>query len=276
MNDENTLKALREALAARFGEEVAIPPGLEGLQQLLQIASQATHRAWDERAVDADLVRLLAACALSAPTKSYLQQADIVDIRDSSVRSAVESLVPSMPWMKTAPALLLLCGNGRRFRRIFERRDQAFTNEHLDGFFNPTVDAALVMMNFMRAASAIGMVCCPISVLRDRAEELATILEMPEHVFPVAGLCIGWPLQARSISPRLPLEATLHQDRFDPSRTDALIDTFDARYVAVQSSRRPAGSPAAQTWSDEKAKQYASPQRDDWGRFVRRQKFDLR
>jgi nitroreductase/FMN reductase [NAD(P)H] len=229
-----------------------------------------------ERAVDADLVRLLAACALSAPTKSYLQQADIVDIRDSAVRLAVESLVPSMPWMKTAPALLIFCGNGRRFRRIFERRGQAFTNEHLDGFFNPTVDAALVMMNFIRAASAVGMVCCPISVLRDQAEELATLLAMPEHVFPLAGLCIGWPLQARSISPRLPLEATLHQDRFEERRTDALIDSFDSRYLAVQSSRRPAGSPAAQTWSDEKAKQYESPQRDDWGRFVRRQKFDLR
>jgi nitroreductase/FMN reductase [NAD(P)H] len=74
----------------------------------------------------------------------------------------------------------------------------------------------------------------------------------------------------------LPLEATLHQDRFDEVRADALTDTFDSRYLAVQSSRRPAGSPAPQTWSDEKAKQYASPQRDDWGRFVRRQKFDLR
>ena len=120
------------------------------------------------------------------------------------------------------------------------------------------------------------MVCCPISVLRDRAEELATILEMPEHVFPLAGLCIGWPLQARSISPRLPLEATLHQDRFDEGHTDALIDSFDSRYVEVQSSRRAAGSTPAQTWSEGRTKQYASSQRDNWGRFVRRQKFDLR
>jgi nitroreductase/FMN reductase [NAD(P)H] len=275
MNNEHTTRALKQALAERFGEEVSIPPGLEGLEQLLAIASQSTHRAWAERSVDADLVRLLAACALSAPTKSYLQQADIVDLRDSTVRSAVESLVPSMPWMKTAPALLVFCGNGRRFRRIFERRDQAFTNEHLDGFFNPTVDATLVLMNFIRAASAIGMVCCPISVLRDRAEAVATILEMPDHVFPVAGLCIGWPLQERSISPRLPLAATLHQNRFDEGQTDALIDRFDSRYMAVQTSRRPAGSPIAQTWSDERAKQYASSQRADWGRFVRRQKFDL-
>lgn len=276
MNNENTLSALKQALAERFGEEVAIPAGLEGLDQLLTMASQATHRAWAERAVDADLVRLLAACALSAPSKSDLQQADIVDIRDSTVRSAVESLVPSMPWMKTAPALLVFCGNGRRFRRMFERQGKSFTNEHLDGFFNPTVDAALVMMNFIRAASAIGMVCCPISVLRDRAEELATILEMPEHVFPLAGLCIGWPLQARLISPRLPLEATLHQDRFDEGHTDALIDSFDSRYVEVQSSRRAAGSTPAQTWSEGRTKQYASSQRDNWGRFVRRQKFDLR
>ena len=275
MNNDQTTHALKQALAERFGEEVAIPPGLEGLDQLLAIASQATHRAWAQRPVDADLVKLLAACALSAPTKSYLQQADIVDIRDPAARAALESLVPAMPWMTSAPALLVFCGNGRRFRRIFERRNQAFANEHLDGFFNPTVDAALVMMNFIRAASAVGLVCCPISVLRDRAAELASLLAMPDHVFPLAGLCIGWPLQARSISPRLPLAATLHRDRFDERRTDALIDDFDSRYVAVQAGRRPPGSSAPQTWSDERTKQYASSQRQDWGEFIRRQKFDL-
>jgi nitroreductase/FMN reductase [NAD(P)H] len=152
-------------------------------------------------------------------------------------------------------------------------------NEHLDGFFNPAVDAALVMMNFMRAASAAGLVCCPISVLRDQAARLSDILRMPEHVFPVAGLCVGWPVQARTAIPRLPLRATLHVDRFgetpDEAALDAAIDDFDRRYVASR-SRLPGASPAAPpaSWSDEKAKQYASTQRAGWGDFVRGKGFD--
>jgi nitroreductase/FMN reductase [NAD(P)H] len=280
MDDADTAGALHRALLERFGETVEVPEGLDGLDELLRMATHATHRAWTDRAVEPGLVRLLAACALGAPSKSYLQQADIVDVREPGLRAEVEALVPSMPWIADAPALLVVCGNGRRFRRLFERRGQPFTNEHLDGFFNPAVDAALVLMNLIRAAEAAGLACCPISVLRDRAARLAELLRMPAHVFPIAGLCIGWPVGHRDVNARLPLSATLHVDRFDEDRDgrrdDAAIDAFDARYVAAQASRRPPGAAPATAWSDERARQYATAQREDWGDFVRAQGFDTR
>jgi nitroreductase/FMN reductase [NAD(P)H] len=276
MND--TATALRHALADRFGESIPVPDGLAGLDELLRIATHATHREWAETSVSADLVRLLAACALAAPSKSYLQQADVVDVRDPAQRDAVCALVPSMPWMRAAPALLVFCGNGRRFRRIFARRGEAFVNEHLDAFFNAAVDASLVLMNFVRAAEAAGLVCCPISVLRDRAAELATILAMPDHVFPVAGLCLGYPARARAINPRLSLRATFHTDRFDDGDApddDAQLDEFDRRYVAARSRLAPSSAKPPQPWTDEKATQYAAAQRADWGAFVRSRRFGL-
>ncbi|RPH39193.1 MAG: NADPH-dependent oxidoreductase [Burkholderiales bacterium] len=280
MDDADTPAALHRALLERFGETVDVPEDLDGLDELLRMATHATHRAWTDRAVEPGLVRLLAACALGAPSKSYLQQADIVDVREPGLRAEVEALVPSMPWIADAPALLVVCGNGRRFRRLFERRGLPFTNEHLDGFFNPAVDAALVLMNLIRAAEAAGLACCPISVMRDRAARLAALLHMPAHVFPIAGLCLGWPVGRRDVNPRLSLSATLHVDRFDEdrdgSRDDAAIDAFDARYVAAQSSRRAPGTGPARTWSDERAAQYAKAQREDWGDFVRAQGFDTR
>lgn len=286
--------ALTEALFARFGEHLAVPPDLEGLPELLQIATWSTHRSWSDRPVGPELIRLLAACALSAPSKSYLQQADIVDVRDPAQRERVQALVPSMPWMSQAPALLVFCGNGRRFRRLFERAGQPFTNEHLDGLFNPAIDGALVMMNFMRAAAAVGMVCCPISVLRDEAQALADILQMPPHVFPIAGLCVGFPVQAQSVNPRLGLQASFHTDRYErdaqgsatavgdhaaDAAIDAAVDAYDQRYVSVRASRLPPEVAAAKppmSWSQEKLRQYAQAQRDDWGDFLRAQGFDTR
>lgn len=286
--------ALAEALFARFGERLAVPPALEGLPELLQIATWSTHRSWSQQPVSAELIRLLAACALSAPSKSFLQQADIVEVRDAAQRERIQALVPSMPWMSQAPALLVFCGNGRRFRRLFERAGQPFTNEHLDGLFNPAIDGALVMMNFMRAAAAVGMVCCPISVLRDQARALAEILQMPQHVFPIAGLCLGFPAQAQSVNPRLGLQATVQIDRYPQTShglqsvvgdaaadatMDAAVDAYDQRYVAVRSARLPADAANAKppmSWSQEKLKQYAQAQRQDWGEFLRTQGFDTR
>jgi nitroreductase len=267
---------LAKALSDRFGDAFTIPENTPNLERLLGIASYASHRSWSSQPLDPDVLRMLAACALSAPSKSYLQQADIIEVRDPVRRKAVEQLVPSMPWMSSAPVLLVFCGNGRRFRHLFASRGEAFTNEHLDGFFNPVVDASLVMMNFIQASAAAGLVCCPISVLRDQAVALSEILEIPDHVVPIAGLCIGYPSQTRSINPRLSLAATLHVDRFDDADKDEWIEDFDQRYVAARGALLKdikASPPVA--WSEEKIKQYAQPQRQDWGQFVRSKKFEL-
>ena len=271
MSGKAETAAIEAALRERFGEQVTVPPGLPGTDELLRIATHATHRQWARTPVPPELSRLLAACALSAPSKSDLQQADIVEVRDPARKQALAELVPQLPWFASAPLVLVFCGNGRRFRRLFARAGQPFRNEHLDGFFNPTVDAALVLMNYMRAACAVGLVHCPISVLRDRAREVARILALPDHVFPVAGLCAGYPVSERMPVPRLPLAATLHVDRFDDCGVDALIDAYDERRLAAEARF---GRPAATTWSQAKLRQYAEALRSDWGAFVREQGFD--
>lgn len=268
--------ALHATLVERFGQDVEVPEDVSGLPELLRLASQTSHRAWSEASVSPRLVKLLAACAQSAPSKSFLQQADIIDVRDAERRAAIHALVPGMPWMADAPTLLVFCANGRRFKRLFERRGQAFTNDHLDGFFNPTVDAAMVMMSFLHAAGAAGLVGCPISMIRNHPRRLAEILELPARVVPVAGLCLGWPAQARRVNPRLPLTATFHVDRIGSPDDDAAIDDFDRRYVAARAALLPPPASPPPAWSDERAEQYATPQRADWGAFVRSMDFDLR
>jgi nitroreductase len=296
LND--TALLLQQALAARFGEDLVIPPGTQGLDELLRIATQVSHRRWADTPVAPALLRLLAACALSAPSKSDLQQTEIVEVRDPEKRDAVQTLIPSMPWIRGAPAFLVFCGSGRRLRRLFSRRGDAYPNEHLDGFFNPAVDASLVMMNFMRAATAAGLACCPISAVRDRAAPLSSILGLPEHVFPVAGLCVGFPAETLSVNPRIALPASLHVDRIEASQRadgvgsaevadagdeakasiDASVADYDRRWLAAR-DRRAAAPPADATtprpaWSDEKVKQFSTPQHADWGAFVRSAGFD--
>jgi nitroreductase len=270
----STTTALGAALAERFGEKVEIPDGISGVDELLRMASHVSHRSWAATPVTVELIKLLSACALSAPTKSYLQQADIVAVRDAERRASIQRLVPEMPWMAGAPALLVFCGDGRRFKRLFEQRGLPFTNDNLDGFFNATVDAAMVMMNFMAAASAIGLVSCPVSMIRNHADRLAEILELPERVFPVAAVCAGYPAKSLSINPRLSLEATFHVDTIGDAVTDGLIEEFDRRYTAVR-ARTAGGSHRVDAWSDERVKQYETPQRAQWGQFVRCKEFEL-
>ena len=275
-----TAEQLRQALETRFGEDLAVEPDWPGLDEFGRIAGHRTYRIYQDRPIEPALLRLLLAAGLSAPSKSDLQQADIVEVADPGLRGAIADLIPSMPWIRRAPTFLVFCGNGRRIRQIAELRGKPFPNDHLDAFFNAAVDAALVMAFFMRAAAAAGLGFCPISVIRNHAGKVSELLGLPDLVFPVAGLCLGYPAEARGISPRLPLSLTLHRDRWDEGDFAAAIEAYDrrrhARYpLTEQSQVERFGEAEFYGWSEAKARQYANPQRQDFGAFVRAKGFCL-
>src|SRR6202012_1100831 len=96
---------IRDSLKYRFGETFAVGDDLAGLDELARLASRRVHRRYKDQPIDPALLRLLCACALSAPSKSDLQQADIV-IADKADQNAIADLIPDQPFIRTAPAFL--------------------------------------------------------------------------------------------------------------------------------------------------------------------------
>lgn len=273
-------QSMQAALSERFGERLDVDPALPGLEELARIAAHRVQRRYLARDVAPDLLRLLCACALSAPSKSDLQQADILIVREQSRRVAIADLLPDMPWLRQAPVFLVFLANGRRLPMLAEWRGKPFPNDHLDLFFNATVDAAIVLATFLRAAEAVGLGCCPISVIRDHAAVLSEMLELPEKVIPVAGMCVGWPAEEGGITPRLSLDTTVHVERFAEGDLRHQIDAYDRRRAALRpyrNQREPGrfGAASCYGWSEDKARQYATPLRADFGAFVRAKGFRL-
>jgi len=269
------------ALADRFGTDLAIDPDCPGLEELTRMAEHRSHRKFATRAVEPGLLRLLFACALSAPSKSDLQQADIAHVADRAKVKAIADGIPDMPWIAQAPVFLVFLANNRRLRMIGEWRGKPFVNDHLDHFLNAAVDAALVMMSFIRAAEAVGLGACPISHVRNHPHELARLLALPEGVFPVAGLCVGYPAEPGRITPRLPLDVTVHVDRYDETGIRERIDAYDRRRHALAPYRKQRyadryASVDFYGWSEDKARQYSVPERADFGAYIRSKGFSLK
>jgi len=280
MADATFVAKLKDALAARFGETFEVDPALPGLEELARVAAHRVCRRYLDRPIAPDLLRLLCACALSAPSKSDLQQADILIVRDEGKRRTIEGWLPEMPWIREAPAFLVFLASGARLPRIAALRGKPFPNDHLDQFHNAVSDASIVLATFLRAAAAVGLGCCPISVIRDHAAKLSDLLALPQRVIPLAGLCVGWPAEEGGITPRLDLACTLHVDAYDDSNFAQRIEAYDRRRAASRPYRKQRsperwGAAPFYGWSEDKARQYADPQRADFGAFVRRKGFGL-
>src|SRR6185312_9003646 len=126
-----------------------------------QMAQRGSVRRFRPDAIPDRTLRRLCALALCAPTKSDLQQRDIIIIDSPSLKSRIGALLADGPlgqkWLAGVPNLLIFCGNNRRQRRIHALRDRHFANDHLDAFFNAAVDAAIALSAFVIAAEAEGL-----------------------------------------------------------------------------------------------------------------------
>ena len=258
----------------RFGEKLSVPKDTQGIRTLEHLLGRVTRRRYSDEAVSPQLLRLLLACGLSAPSKSDLQQVDIIHVEDAEKRAAIAQWIGTMDWIETAPVFLVICGNGRRLRQVSTVHAERFANDHFDAVFNPAVDAGLVLSHLLVACEAVGLATCPISVIRDHAARVSALLKLPPLTFPVAGLCIGWPIETASAPvPRLPLKVTTHTNVHDD---DAFVD--DVRHYDDRRGRQTGWDPQSPEfvgWSKQKAKMYATAQRQDFGAYLGDQGFKL-
>ncbi len=274
-DDENLLQ---QQLQQRF-ESISHPVPIAN-PTLLQMASRSSCRQFTPETIDPDLLKTLCAIALASPTKSDLQQRDIVIIEDNTIRASINALFGQHSWITNAPVLLIFCANNRRQRQLASWREKPFPNDHLDAFFNASIDAGIALSAFVTACESVGLGCCPISQIRDHCDEVCDLLQLPKHVFPVAGLGMGWPSQATQPSMRLPLSVTVHQDRFSEQDLQAKVHAYDRHRAEQQPCKQQRdtarfGYSEDYGWSEDKARQYSVEQRADFGTFIRSRGFKL-
>jgi nitroreductase/FMN reductase [NAD(P)H] len=274
------MTTLKDLIARRFGIETGGGGAVPAEGALAAILGRGSQRHYTDKPVTDDLLAVLLACAQSAPTKSDLQQYSIVVVKDPAVREALVGLGSGMEWAPKAPAFLVFCADVRRIRRLAEIRGHTYQNDNLDTFMNGVVDAALAMQSFITAAESIGLGTCPISQIRNHAIQVSDVLGLPQHVFPVAGLGIGWPSFEGVMSPRLGLDVSIHRDRYDETGLREKVAAYDRRRNETQPYKTQRfvdkfGEDPAYGWAEDKARQYSVQERADFGAFVRARGFKL-
>lgn len=235
----------------------------ESTAALSRILSRRTYRRFTDQPIAEALRTVLLACAQSAPAKSDLQQFSIIDIRDPAKKAALAELCDTA-WMADAPVLLVFCGDLRRAQKVCDMRGHPYAQNTLDSFMNTAVDAALAMQALIAAAEAAGLGACCISQVRKRLPETAALLELPDGVFPVAGLAAGWPDEARDVTCRLPPAVVVHRDAYDDSDLEPELDGYDqrrheARPLANQIKPEKFGTADFYGWSENAARRLAEP-----------------
>ncbi len=213
------------------------------------LLSHRSIRKFTDQAVSDDIIEALVRCGQAAATSSNVQGVSVIHVTDNAKREALAQYAGGQPYVVSAGAFLVYCADLNRQKQACENQQGEFATGMTEHFMIATIDVALAAQNTVVAAESMGLGICYIGGLRNKPAEVSQLLAIPDHAYPVFGLCIGYPDQDPEIKPRLPLDAVLMKNSYDASQANSLIDEYDVQVREYYKTRT--GGTKDSNWSQE-------------------------
>jgi FMN reductase (NADPH) len=135
----------------------------------------------------------------------------------------------------SAPLLFTICVDIHRFELIMAQRGWETSCNDLFIMVLGIQDAALMAENMVIAAESLGMGSCFLGAWPFYAKKLKKQYQIPERVFPLVGLAMGYPAEDSPVRPRYPLEYHLFENEypdFDEKKIQHAMQVMDEGYLA--------------------------------------------
>lgn len=174
-------------------------------------------------------------------TSSYLQAVSVVRVVDKAKRTAFRQISNNLSetkynellaqgkrlghdYVENCAEYLVFCMDGHRHKTLVPDAQLDWTEVSLIG----SIDAALMAQNMLAAAESLGLGGVYIGSLRNDIKRASELLNLPDNVVPLFGLCLGHPdweaAMNQSQRPRLPLDVVLSTDTYRAVNADDLAD----------------------------------------------------
>ena len=200
------------------------------------LSSRRSIRRYTEQPVDDALLTSLLDQAERTQTMGNLQLYSVVVTHDDAMKRQLAPAHFNQPMVTGAPVVLTFCADFRRTTRWAEERLAHPGYDNLLSFLNAATDALLFCQTFCNLAEEEGLGLCFLGTTVYQPEAIIDTLQLPELVFPVATITLGWPDEQPALSDRLPIEAIVHSETYH-DYTSERIDQLYAAKEALEENR---------------------------------------
>ncbi|MFW2368661.1 MAG: oxygen-insensitive NADPH nitroreductase [Desulforhopalus sp.] len=213
------------------------------------LKSHRSIRKYSDEPVSQEIVEALVEAGQCAATSSFIQACTVIQVRDKKTRKKLQDCAAGQPYVVESPVFLVFCADMQRHCLACDMHGAPMLSGYTEQFLTASVDCALFAQNVLVAAESMGLGGCYIGALRNRIDEVGKLLGLPKLVYPIFGLCIGYPAQDPERKPRLPLQVVFKQERYDDSTDVALIREYDSSVRQYYKTRT--GGAKDNSWSEQ-------------------------
>ena len=185
------------------------------------VKNRRTIRKYLQKDISSDLLNDLLETSSRASTMGGMQLYSVVITRNDEMKEKLSPAHFNQPMVKGAPVVLTFCADFRRFSKWCEQRNAVPGYNNLMSFMNAAMDTLLVAQTFCTLAEEAGLGICYLGTTTYNPQMVIDALQLPELVFPITTVTVGYPDGIPAQVDRLPLEATVHEEYYhDYSKAD--------------------------------------------------------
>jgi FMN reductase (NADPH) len=211
--------------------------------------------------------------AQAASTSSNVQAYSVIAVTDREKKRSLAQYAANQAYIEECPVFLVWCADLNRLHYAASLEEESSVPTSTEIFIIATVDTALAAQNAAIAAESLGLGVVYIGGIRDNPADVSRLLELPKYVYPVFGMCVGYPDQEPTSRPRLPVETVLHRERYTVDSFADGIERYNGELQQYTLTR--AGGKRDTTYSKEMANRLRVRKRDHMRAFLREKGFDL-
>jgi len=193
------------------------------------IAKHRSIRKYKDRPVDETLLNEILSAGIRASTTGNMQVYSIIVTRDKPLREKLWEIHFKQEMVQQAPVHLTFCADFNRFNTWCRMRKAEPGYDNFLSFFTASIDALLASQNVCLEAEERGLGICYLGTVTYMANKIIELLELPRGVVPVACVVLGYPDESPGLTPRLPLEAVVHNEKYQEYTAGAIDSIYDER-----------------------------------------------
>lgn len=243
-------------------------------ETLALLRSHRSIRKFKDKALPEGLLEEILVAGQCAATSSFLQGATIIRVTDKAKRQTMSEAAGNQPYVVSAAEFMVFCADLNRAGQCCEEYQKPFSGEYTEQFIIATVDAALLAQNVVVAAEASGLGICYIGGIRNNPRQVADLLELPKGVYPVFGLCLGYPDQDPECKPRLPLPVIVKENSYSTTGDREAIAAYDQAVQEYYRTRTGGGHGIS--WSEQVSTLLSEKSRPHMRDFLKEQGFTFK
>ncbi|WP_102348420.1 oxygen-insensitive NADPH nitroreductase [Bacillus sp. Marseille-P3661] len=231
-------------------------------------------RKFTDEPISPELMNEIFHSAQMASTSTNMQAYSVIAVTNPELKTELSVLTGNQKHVEQCPIYLVWCADLNRLKITCElnSKEPSYLNS-MENFIVANVDTALAAQNAAIAAESAGLGVVFVGGVRNRIREVTKLLNIPELVFPLFGMCLGYPVQQPIIRPRLPLEVVVHNDYYQDEHFEKYISEYDNQIEKYMMERT--RGKRNDKWSDIMTDKLSHPIRMHMSTYIEEQGFKL-